>query len=320
MTEAASDTHEKVVGYLTVALTTAARMVEVASHRRTQETREAALRSQEAARGVQAQTRTEAAVVRHDLRDVDLKEWWDKATVEQVAGGYATARAYGSVDQVLARTAGHMAEEIRARYGVDADQLVAAAEETARAYQSRGIDPPKLLLTTPEERAVSAEAEAYVKSVTERGADPEVQQQAAVEAESGAERRRDQVEAGVLTTEADVVDALGAERAAAAETKLAWHDPVLQAQREKAGGYNDPRMPEARQQQKAAAWDDSSRRESLAERVKASAGTTAAETRMVADVAQGKPVAASTSVGKSTPKAPTARQVPSRAAERVRGR
>lgn len=122
-------TMEKVQGHVTLALTVAARIMEVQAHRRSVQLRDAQRQSLRAVHEVEQQQRAEAAVTRDQLRDVGRKEWWDTARPEDVATAYATARAYAPIDLDLARTAQQMEQEIQARYGVDADQLV---RDTAR--------------------------------------------------------------------------------------------------------------------------------------------------------------------------------------------
>lgn len=120
-------TAERLQGYVTLAITVAARIMEVQAQRRAHQLRETQRRGEHHARQVADQQRAEVAATRHQLRDVGRKEWWDSARPEDVATAYATARAYGHIDPELAGTARYMAEEIGRRYGVDADRLV---EET----------------------------------------------------------------------------------------------------------------------------------------------------------------------------------------------
>lgn len=181
---------EKISGYMTLAVTVAMRAAEVAAHRRAQQMREAQQRDQEAVRAAEARFRAEVALVKHDLRDVNKAEWWRDASVDQVAGGYAAARAYGRDDVELAGVAWHMAEEIRSRYGVDAEQLVAAAEETSQAYIKRGMTPPRMQLVGAEAE-VGQRAEAYVDGIAGRAAEVDVFQETGVMAEVQEQVRRE---------------------------------------------------------------------------------------------------------------------------------
>lgn len=140
-------TMERLQGYVTLAITVAARIMEVQAHRRAQQLREAQRQGQEQARQVEAQQRAEATATKHQLRDVGRKEWWDSARPEDVATAYATARAYGQIDPELDGTARYMAEEIRRRYGVDADQLAADTAGTDVWMNAVGTD---VGLTTSE--------------------------------------------------------------------------------------------------------------------------------------------------------------------------
>ena len=163
------DTTEKAMGHLTLALTVAARFVEVHLHRRAREAMQAREQQQQVAREAQQQTRAEAAVVKYDLRDVGQKEWWDTAAVEQVAVGYSAARAYSHIDPELAGVARHMAGEIQSRYGIDANQLVAANEESTRAFLNRGIRPPELQLVDDDQVERVMRVQNHVDSIEQRG-------------------------------------------------------------------------------------------------------------------------------------------------------
>lgn len=143
------ETKNKISGYLTVALTAAARAAEVIAHQRVQQLREAERQGQAARRAAEDQLRAEAATVRHQLRDVGRREWWDTADEAQVANGYALARTYGQTDPELAGAARYMAEEIGRRYGVDADALLASVENKLATQRTVG--------TQPERRAAAAE-------------------------------------------------------------------------------------------------------------------------------------------------------------------
>jgi hypothetical protein len=144
-----AETSSRISGYLTLALTAAARAAEVSAHRRAQLLREAQRQGQAARRAAEDQLRAEAATARHQLRDVGRTQWWDTADDAQVVNSYALARAYGQTDPELAGTARYMAEEIGRRYGIDADALVASVEEKLAEQRAAG--------TQPEHRAAAAE-------------------------------------------------------------------------------------------------------------------------------------------------------------------
>lgn len=147
-----ADTREKLAGYMTLALTGAARVAEVLAHKRTRELRAAEAVSQQAAGQVLAQRRAEAVTTKHQLREAWGKGWWDTATPEQVADAYATARAYAPIDPELAGMARHMEEEIGRRYGVDADALVGDVERQAAARRAAAERGEAWVLTTEADR------------------------------------------------------------------------------------------------------------------------------------------------------------------------
>lgn len=240
------ETREKLAGYMTVALTGAARVAEVLAHQRTVKLRRAEQEGEQAARLVRNQQQAEAAMVRHQTRELSgRKEWWDTATVEQVADAYATARAWSPIDPELTGQVAFMAEEIRRRYGVDADQLVTDVEQNVRATRAN----------------------------------------------------REFAEAAVLVGEANVVETL-------------VHADGVVTPREAAAD-----LPDA-----AATWDEAGRRTALADRLTtAQIPADAAQARMVADQAEGRP-ATVTPAAHGHGKPPKARNVPTKGQERVRGR
>lgn len=173
---------ERLRGHLTVVLTAAARVAEVAASRRAQQLRDAQRQSEAAARAATNQQRAELAVTRAQLREVGSSEWWHRSSPEQVATAYATARAYGRLDPELAGTAAYLAEEIDRRYGVDADQFTTQAQASTAGSDASGEPFPAAADRTdrrPEQAAVA-------------------DRQASLQ----------QAEATALVTEADAVDIL----------------------------------------------------------------------------------------------------------------
>lgn len=167
-TDPVGATMEKLSGYMTVALTVAARLVEVQAHRRRTQLEQARRHSEEQARAVQAQQRAEIATTRLQLRDVGGSEWWNKASAEEVAVSYATARSYGQLDPELAGTARYMAEQIEKRYGVDAEQLVRDAERGVGVSREMGaFDHPAATSTAQEAGRAAAERAAAVGLLAE---------------------------------------------------------------------------------------------------------------------------------------------------------
>lgn len=150
-------TGEKLAGYMTVALTGAARVAEVLAHRRAQQLRRAEEQGRHAAALIRQQQQAELAMVRHQTRDaVRDPQWWNSASPEQVADVYATARAYGRLDPEVAGMARSMEEEIGRRYGVDADALVGDVERQAAARRQAAAERGTAWALTAEADAVDA--------------------------------------------------------------------------------------------------------------------------------------------------------------------
>jgi hypothetical protein len=239
-------TGEKLAGYMTVALTGAARVAEVLAYRRAQQLRRAEAEGRHAAEMMREQQKAELAMVRHQTREaINRPEWWNSATPEQVADAYATARAYGRLDPEVAGMARHMEAQIGARYGVDADALVGDVERSAAAR----------------------------RAAAERGT------------------------AWALTAEADAVDA-----AVHADGRVDAHEAAHDVPFVHTG------------------WDEAARRETLAARLDAAGIDGDARTgRIVADRLQGAPAAAAPAAPAAR-RAPKARNIPAKGAERGIGR
>lgn len=281
--DALGQTMEKLQGYVTLALTVAARVIEVAAHRRRQQMENARRQSEAVARQVEAQQRSEVASTRLQLRDVGGKEWWDRSSPEEVANAYATARAYGQIDPELHGTARFMAEEIQKRYGVDADVLV-QRESIATKVQLNAWD-------TWEQGEGPRPA----------GEHPDPDKAAEIARRDAAARARADAEwatAAGLVAEADTVDA-----AVHADGKVDAHEAAHDVPFAETG------------------WDEAGRREALASRLQAAqVPPDAAEARTVADRLQAKPAAAAPAATQAAQRAPKARNTPVRGAERTIGR
>ena len=264
---------ERLRGYATVALTVAARIAEVAAHRRAEQMRQAQRLGEQYVRQAQEQQRAEIAATRHQLREVGSKAWWDKSGIEEVAAAYATARAYGRIDPELYGTAAFMGQEIRDRYGVDADRLVDEAERGV-GYSAR-IDAFDHPIAGPTAEATARYDELGRKAAAEQG------------------------EAAALLAEANMVDT-AVHRDGVVDAHEATHDvPFAQT-----------------------GWDDAARREGLAARLEAALpdAPDAVQARLVTDRLQGRPAAAAPAAAQSARRAPKARNVPVKGAERTIGR
>lgn len=116
--------------HLQVAVQGAARMGEMIAYQRAGQARQAEASSVQEARELQARRAAEWQATRADLAATTRAEWWDRATVEDIAHTYQTATAWAPVEAEAGRYRDSMREQIRQRWGVDVD---GAVDETAVA-------------------------------------------------------------------------------------------------------------------------------------------------------------------------------------------
>ena len=116
--------------HLQVAVQGAARMGEMIAYQRAGQARQAEATSVQEARELHARRAAEWQAARADLAATTRAEWWDRATVEDIAHTYQTATAWAPVEAEAGRYRDTMREQIRTRYGVDVE---GAIDETAVA-------------------------------------------------------------------------------------------------------------------------------------------------------------------------------------------
>lgn len=110
--------------HLQVAVQGAARMGEMIAYQRAGQARQAEATSVQEARELHARRAAEWQAARADLAATSRVEWWDRATVEDIAYHYQTASAWAPVEAEAGRYRDGMREQIRTRYGVDVEGAV----------------------------------------------------------------------------------------------------------------------------------------------------------------------------------------------------
>lgn len=129
-------------GQMRVALTIAAQMAERFARLREELARNAQARTEQQTKELQARFDAERGAARASVAPVHQSEWWKDASVDDIATAYETSEAWRGVDPEMERTADHMREQLRERYGIDVNNLDAdpAAVQDARdkAEQERG--------------------------------------------------------------------------------------------------------------------------------------------------------------------------------------
>lgn len=116
--------------HLQVAVQGAARMGEMIAYQRAGAARQAEATSVQEARELHARRAAEWQAARADLAATTRDEWWDRATVEDIARTYETASAWAPVEAEAGRYRDSMRDQIRQRWGVNVE---GAVDETAVA-------------------------------------------------------------------------------------------------------------------------------------------------------------------------------------------
>ena len=227
-------------GALRVGLTVAGRVGEQVARAREQAARNTQVTSEQEARELQARFDAERSAARAQLAPVQREEWWTRAQPGDVATAWETARTWQDFDPDARRTADRIRDEVRSRYGVDVNEPRAEPAALAAAIEARE----------------NAERDA---------------------ARQRDESRRDDVEAGLLMSEADRADR--------------EHDPATAATAE---------------QDSREVYDSAERRLAMAASLEGVADTETVEARVLADTNQARP--AVDAVAATSRKAPKERR------------
>jgi hypothetical protein len=147
MAEESDEVVEEVFGQLRIALAAAAQMAEKFARLREDLARQQQARTEQQNRELRVRFEAERDAARASVAPTGRNDWWESATVNDIADAYETAHAWEPVDPDLAASAEHMREEVRDRYGIDVDNLD-ADPAAVRAAMER----------TERERAQAAEA------------------------------------------------------------------------------------------------------------------------------------------------------------------
>jgi len=190
--------------HLQVAVQGAARMGEMIAYQRAGQARQAEAGSVQEARELQARRAAEWQATRADLAATTRPDWWDRATVEDIAHIYQTATAWAPVEAEAGRYRDTMREQIRTRYGVDVD---GAVDETAVARRIKDELDRQAEIERTRANAEVAEAAALMEHADRVDRAAEERDDRAQQAE--AERLRD--DAGLVYDSAERRDALAEE-------------------------------------------------------------------------------------------------------------
>jgi len=135
-----------------LAITAAGRLAERRIREREQDMRDAQGQSEQTARELQARIDAERRTALAQLEATRNPEWWDHASVDDVASAWEAAQEWRDRDSVAEAAAARMRPEIVERYGLDPEQVDRDAVGTADTADRAG------------ERAQQLEATAIIGS------------------------------------------------------------------------------------------------------------------------------------------------------------
>lgn len=196
MVEDTDGIEEAFEGQVRVLVTAAGQVAERLARAREQALRRAEAHSEQQARQMRSRLEAERHAARAELAGVYRKEWWDRATPEQIGHACQVARVWAQEDPEAVRAEQRMREELRTRYGIDADNTGAPAAAVQAALERAERDRTHAGTERTREQADRAEAHrltqdadrqdrlaAEARSAASLEADPDERLRAAREAE-----------------------------------------------------------------------------------------------------------------------------------------
>lgn len=158
MAEETDGIEEAFEGQVRILVTAAGQVGERLARAREQALRRAQAHSEQQAREMQSRLEAERRAARAELASVYRPDWWDQATPEQIGHAYQAALAWAHEDPEAARAEQRIRDELRSRYGVDADNAGAAAADVQAAIQRAEHDRAQADTERTREQADRAEA------------------------------------------------------------------------------------------------------------------------------------------------------------------
>jgi len=330
MAEESDGIEEALDGQIRVLVTAAGRIGEQFARAREEASRRAQAVSEREARELSSRFDAERNAARTEYANVYRNDWWDKATPEQIAGTYQTARAWANEDPEAVRAEARMRDELSTRYGVDVtntgsdpaavraalgvsepprDQAPSeqtGAEELARAKEWFAANDPQTLSQYEQRRQFADTAEAARADDSSLVQTWKSRTDQTPKRDADAERRRaaaEEAEAVRLATEADRADSAAEESRTAAQHEPdpeARQEALVQAKTHQA--HADSARADARP-----LYDSAERRQATAADLESKGiSPEAVNAKMRADVSQAKPA---TEAAKGGPaKSPKARK------------
>lgn len=196
---------EAMDGQLRILVTAASQVGQMLARLREEALRRAEARSIQEHRELQSRLDAERAAARAELGNVHQRDWWDRATPEQIGHSYQVARAWAGEDQEAARAELRMRDELQSRYAIDVNNTGAdpdAVRQMVRLQMERA-ERDLANAATERNRAAAEEAEA-----ARLMADANQAEQAAENARAIADRPGNDSEAFLTEAERSERDAM----------------------------------------------------------------------------------------------------------------
>ncbi|MEE6289305.1 hypothetical protein V2J52_16750 [Georgenia sp. MJ173] len=135
MVEETDGIEEAFEGQVRVLVTAAGQIAERLARGREQALRRVQAHSEQETREMHSRLEAEHRAARAELGGVYRAEWWDRATPEQIGHAYQVARAWAHEDPEAVRAEQRIRDELRTRYGIDADNTGATPAAVNAAMQ-----------------------------------------------------------------------------------------------------------------------------------------------------------------------------------------
>ncbi|MFF8819473.1 hypothetical protein ACF07D_15910 [Leucobacter sp. NPDC015123] len=196
---------EAMDGQLRILVTAASQVGQMLARLREEALRRAEARSIQEHRELQSRLDAERAAARAELGNVHQRDWWDRATPEQIGHSYQVARAWAGEDQEAARAELRMRDELQSRYAIDVNNTGAdpsSVQQMVRLQMERA-ERDLANAATERNRAAAEEAEA-----ARLMADANQAEQAAENARAIADRPGNDSEAFLTEAERSERDAM----------------------------------------------------------------------------------------------------------------
>ena len=190
MVEETDGIEEAFAGQVRVLITAAGQIGERLARAREQALRRAQAHSEQETREMHSRLEAEQRAARAELGSVYRAEWWDRATPAQIGHAYQVARAWGHEGPEAVRAEQRIRDELRTRYGIDADNTGATPAAVSAAMQRAEHERAQVEAERNREQADRAEAHRLMSDADRQERRAEEARSAAVLEPDPAERLR----------------------------------------------------------------------------------------------------------------------------------